>query len=253
MEISEGLLEIFEASPRLESLSLLRLRPRIPVVGDHLQYTPSRIVEFASLTSLYLDKIPKLVGYILARMSVPVIDSLVDSCGVLLPLGSGAIYFPDDHLRILEGLAIVDSQGWPGCGYGIYDSLSVKIGSTYIQFNFDMDESGETLDAIMASVLPLVPPSVTSLRLDYSNLDRDEWTEFFQSRRSAFHQVFVFEAGSHVRVVVARLVTRRSGCGDVVSKTRFDLTLQRVGVHASTQLPSESENCGVRAQAPQVV
>ena len=184
MEVSEeGLLGIFEASPQLESLSLLRLRQKIPAVSDHLQYTPSRIVEFASLTSLYLDSIPKLVGYILAHMSVPVIDSLVIRAE-FFPWEVGpylGYFFPDDHLanRLLPNPPIFEV--FPGCCYGIYDLLSVKIGSTYIQFNFDMDENQETSDAIMAYVLPLVPPSVTSLRLDYSNLGRDEWTEFFQS------------------------------------------------------------------------
>ena len=185
VEISEeGLLGIFEASPQLESLLLLRLRPKIPIVGDHLQYTPTRIVKFASLTCLNLDSFPDLVGYILARMSVPAIDSLVIRAEFFSPWEVGpyiGCFSPDDQLanQLLPNPPIFEVL--PGCGYGIYDSLSVKIGGNYIQFNFDMDESQETSDAIMASILPLVPPSVTSLRLDYSNLDRDEWSEFFQS------------------------------------------------------------------------
>ena len=43
-----------------------------------------------------------------------------------------------------------------------------------------MDE--EIPEAIVAYILPLVPPSVTVLRVDYSSLDKDDWTEFFQLR-----------------------------------------------------------------------
>jgi len=77
VEISEEeLLKIFEASPRLESLSLRRLLLVIPVVDGHREYTPTRIVRLSSLASLVLDSFPWLVGYTLACMDIPVITSL---------------------------------------------------------------------------------------------------------------------------------------------------------------------------------
>jgi len=77
VEISEEeLLGIFEASPRLESLSLLRLIPQYRVVDNQQQYTPARIVKFASLDCLHLDCLAARVGYILAHMDIPAITSL---------------------------------------------------------------------------------------------------------------------------------------------------------------------------------
>jgi len=44
-----------------------------------------------------------------------------------------------------------------------------------------MYEKKAASDTIMACILPLVPSSVTTLILDYSDLDIEEWTEFFWS------------------------------------------------------------------------
>jgi len=182
VEISmEELLGILEASPQLENLSLLRLMPKVPVMGGQLQYTPTRIVKFANLACLDLDHFPELVGYILAHMDIPAISSLkiraeFSPWEVELSLNH---FFPDDRLpsRLVPNPPIFEV--WPDCGYGIYDSLKVKIGSTHIQFDFDIDESEATLEAVMTGILPLVPPSVTTLRIDHSDFDRGRWTEFF--------------------------------------------------------------------------
>ena len=86
VEISEEeLVGILEASPRLESLSLIRLIPKAPVVNNQQQYTPTRIVKFASLASLNLDSFLELVQYILAHMEVPAIDSLKIRAGLFSP------------------------------------------------------------------------------------------------------------------------------------------------------------------------
>ena len=184
VEISEEeLLGIFDASPRLESLSLLRLIPTYPVINNQPQHIPTRIVKFASLTSLNIDSFPSLAGYILAHMDIPAITSLriraeFDPWEIEPTLEN---FFPDDHLpdRLFPNPPIFEV--WPDCGQGIYDSLKVKIGSSHIQFDFDMDDNREASDTIMSCILPLVPSSVTTLRVDYSDLDIEEWTEFFWS------------------------------------------------------------------------
>jgi hypothetical protein len=184
VEISEEeLLGILGASPRLESLTLLRLMPKVPIMDYQRQYTPTRIVKFTSLASLNLDSFPELVGYILACVDIPAITSLkiraeFSPWEVRFSLDH---FFPDDRLpdRLFPNPPIFEV--WPDCGYGIYDSLKVKIGSAYIQFDFEIDENAATSDAIMSCILPLVPPSVTTLRLDHSDLDKHEWMEFFRS------------------------------------------------------------------------
>ena len=183
VEISEEeLLGILEASPRLESLSLIRLLPKAPVVDGERDYNPTRIVKLASLTSLVLDSLAELVGYILVHMDIPVIDSLKIR-GDFSPWEVEVFFdylFPVFLLpeRLLTNPPIFEI--WPDGGYGAYGSLKVKIGSIHIQFDFDMDDEEEASETIIDCVLPLVPPSVTALRLDHSNLDKDEWAVFFQ-------------------------------------------------------------------------
>jgi len=152
-------------------------------VDGERDYAPTRIVKFTSLTSLDLDSPAVLVGYIFVHMDVPVIDSL--KIHGELSLREVEIFFghffpnfllPD---RLFTNPPIFEI--WPDDDDEIYVSLKVKIGSTHIQFDFDMDDEGEASGTIISCVLPLVPPSVTVLGLDYSNLDKDEWAEFFQS------------------------------------------------------------------------
>ncbi|KAF9643841.1 hypothetical protein BDM02DRAFT_3122849 [Thelephora ganbajun] len=182
VEISEeDLFGILEASPRLESLSLLQLIPKIPAMNDQQQHTPTRVVKFTNLTSLELDSFPMLVGYILAHVDIPVIDSLKIRGEFYLWEVESSIehIFPNDRLpsQLFSNPPIFEV--WPDGGYGIYDALKVNIGSCHMQFDFDMDESEAIYGAIMACILPLVPPSATTLRLDYSDLDEEEWSDFF--------------------------------------------------------------------------
>jgi hypothetical protein len=184
VEISEEeLLGILEASPRLESLSLIRLIPIAPVVNNQRQYTPARIVKFTNLASLDLDNFPMLVEYTLAHMDVPAINSLKIRAEFSLwevePFLDN-FYFDDllpDRLFLNPPIFEI----CPDCGYGIYETLNVKIGSIHIQSDSDMDEDEEASEIIMVCVFPLVPPSVTALRLGRSNLGKDEWMEFFRS------------------------------------------------------------------------
>jgi len=184
VEISEEeLLGIFDASPRLESLSLLQLIPKYRVVDNQPQSTPTRIIKFASLACLDLDCFPSHVGYILAHMDTPAITSLKVHAEFDLWEIESALddFFPDNHLpdRLFPNPPIFEVC--PDYGDGIYDSLKVRIGSSHIHFDFDMDEKKAASDTIMACILPLVPSSVTTLILDYSDLDVEEWTDFFWS------------------------------------------------------------------------
>jgi hypothetical protein len=180
VEISEeDMLGVFEASPQLESLSLYQLLSKL---HPELGYTPSRVVKFASLKQLVLDSFPKLVGYMLDHMDVPVIESLK----IRSEFSSDEVepslnyYFVESNIpgRLFPNPP--EFEVWPDCGDGIYDSLKVNIGNCHIQFDFDMDENEVCSNTIMACILPMVPSSVTTLRLDYSQLDEDtEWAEFF--------------------------------------------------------------------------
>ena len=77
VEISaDELLGILGASPRLESLSLVQVRVKIPFTNGEPQYAPTRIVRLPNLTSLKLDNFPEFVGYTLIHMNIPAINSL---------------------------------------------------------------------------------------------------------------------------------------------------------------------------------
>lgn len=182
VEISEeDMLGVFEASPQLETLSLFQLLSKVdPVRG----YVPTRTVKFTNLKHLVLDSFARLVAYMLDHMDTPAIEQLkirgeLSSWEVE---GSLDYFFSDTCLpdRLFPNPPTFEV--WPDCGEGIYNSLKINIGNCHIQFDFDMDETEMTSDIIMACILPFVPPSVTTLRLDYSRLDEDaEWAEFFLS------------------------------------------------------------------------
>ena len=262
VEISEEeLLGILEASPRLESLSLIRLLPKAPIVDGERDYNPIRIVKLASLTSLDLDSLAELVGYILVHMDVPVIDSLKIR-GEFSPWEVEVFFgylFPDFLLpeRLLTNPPIFEI--WPDGGYGIYDSLKVKIGGIHIQFDFDMDDEEEASETIIGCVLPLPPTGSTichrAQTRPFGLGQRRVGGIFPVTHRSAFNHVVIFGGwvqNAPIRTVVGRLITCRSGCGHLVSKTRVDLAPQRADIHTLVQLSLESEIRRVRAQAPRV-
>lgn len=182
VEVSEeDMLGVFEASPQLESLSLYRLLPKL---DPELGYTPSRVVKFANLKHLVLDSFPNLVGYTLDHMETPSIESLeirAEFTSHEVETSLNYIFFernlPD---RLFPNPP--NFEVWPDCGEGIYNTLEVNIGSCHIQLDFDMDETEVYSNTIMSCILPMVPSSVTSLRLDYSQLEDDtEWMDFFSS------------------------------------------------------------------------
>ena len=184
VEISEDeLLGIFEASPQLERLSLEALTPKIPTIDGQPQYTPIRIARLPNLVFLKLDDPPEYFGYILSHMDIPAITSLeirsqlsfweVERC-----LG---FFFPDDRLpnRLFPNPPVFEV--WPASGDGMYNSLNINVGSTKMQFDFDIEDTETSYNAVMTYIHSLIPSSVTNLRLDYSELDEEEWEVFFDS------------------------------------------------------------------------
>jgi len=184
VEVSEDeLLGIFDASRQLESLSLVQVEPRIPIRGGELELTPTRIVQLPRLAFLKLDNYPESVGYILAHMDVPAINSLEvhsrdSSQEVEWSLG---FFFPEgrfpDRLFSDPPVFKIETEGENGS----YDPMNVSIGGVNMWFYSDPLEQETTRDTILTYVTPLVPPSVTILKLDNSKLNEQEWREFFRS------------------------------------------------------------------------
>ena len=188
VEISEDeLLGILEASPQLERLSLESLTPRIPIINGQLQYTPVRIARLPRLTSLKLDNLPEHTGYILAHMNIPAITSFEIRSQLSFQeveqdvKESLDLFFPDNHIpnRLFPNPPVFEVL--PDSINGTCDSLMINIGSAKIQFEYDMDLVETSCNAIMTCIYPLVPSSVTTLRLGYSNLSEVEWEVFFLS------------------------------------------------------------------------
>ena len=181
VEIPEDqLLCILVASPQLERLSLVELTLTGPET-DETQPTPIQTVRLPSLTFFRLDHMPEFVIPILSRLDIPAISffeihSLTSHWGAdqLLDL-----YFPDDRLpnRVFPNPPVLEV--WDKAGDGFADTLVVKIGSAKMQFDFDMEEREPTCYNIMTYIQLLVPPSVTTLRLGYSGMNEEDWTDFF--------------------------------------------------------------------------
>lgn len=179
----DDLLRILSASPRLERLSLVDLRPTVPGM-DEPQLAPTRTIRLPSLIFLKVDHLPEIVAPILSHLDTPAIASFeihsqVSNWEVELYLDS---YFPDDHLldRVLPNPPIFEV--WTRVGGGFEDSMIVKIGSAEMRFDFDMDERDLACANIMACIHPFVPTSVTTIELGYTGLDEEGWSEFFSVR-----------------------------------------------------------------------
>ena len=180
---ADELFGIFDASPRLERLSLVQIRPRVPIRKGEEQYTPTRIAQLPNLVFLKLDNFPEFIAYILVHMSIPAIDSLEIRSHVL-PLEiswSLRFFFLDRRLPnrlfpnppLFEVGAINEE--------GPLDSINITIGGFGIQFDFDTDMQDIIRNTIATCVPPLVPSSVAILKLDDLQMNVQEWREFFGS------------------------------------------------------------------------
>jgi len=187
VEISaDELLGVFDASPQLESLSLVQVRPRIPVRGDEPQYAPTRIARLPNLAFLELDNSPESVGYTLIHMSMPAIDSLEIRSHVHLPSEvpwSLRFFFLNRHLpnRLFPNPPVFGIRASNKYEGGPLSSMHVTIGGLKMWFEFDPDVGETVRAAIMACVPPMVPRSVAILKLENLNLGEREWREFFRS------------------------------------------------------------------------
>ena len=183
VEISvDELLGILNASPRLESLSLVQVRVKIPITNGEPQFDRTRIVQLPRLTSLKLDNYPEFVGYTLGYMDTPAINSL-EIRSYILPTEiswSLRLFFLDHRLpnRLFPNPPVF-RVGFTNDNE-TFASIGVTIGAFEMQFDFELDVEEEIRSLIVASILPLVPPSVTALDLRSVKLSEQEWREFFR-------------------------------------------------------------------------
>ena len=184
VEISpDELLGVFDASPQLESVSLIQVRPRIPLRDGEPQYVPTRIAQLPNLAFLKLDNFPEFAGYTLLHMNIPAIDFLEIRSHVFPFEVSWSLrfFFVNHRLsrRIFPnpsvfGIRVADEDDMSG-------SVHVAIGGFKMWFDFDEDVAETVYDAITTCVPPMVPPSVAILKLGNIKLDERAWKEFFRS------------------------------------------------------------------------
>ena len=185
VEISpDELLGILEASPQLESLSLVQVRVRVLFEDDEPQCTPTRVAQLPNLTFLKLDDFPEFICYLLIHVNTPAVDSLEIRSQVLPPQVSWSLRFFLGHRfsnRLLSNPPTfrisATNEDW-ALELG---SINVTIGGFEIRFDFDTGMEEAVRSSIMACVPPLVPSSVTILELDDIQFDEQEWREFFGS------------------------------------------------------------------------
>lgn len=175
----DELLGIFDASPQLERLSLVRVGQTILVDGNQ-QLPPKRIAPLPALVFLKLDSDPEVVGYILAHLDIPALASLEIRSHPSASDFARSLnhFFPDDRLprRIFSEPPLFEV--WRP--FGETSSLGFSIGSFKVQFDFDPDDAEASRNATAACGL-LVPPSITTLKLEFSGLQVQEWRQFFRS------------------------------------------------------------------------
>ena len=180
---ADELLGVFDASPQLESLSLVRVRPRIPVMNGEPQYAPTRIAQLPNLAFLKLDNFPEFVGYTLIHMDLPAIDSLEIRSHVLPFEVSWSLRFFFLNHRLASRL--FPNPPVFGIGTtnddGLLDSVVVTIGGFKMRFDFDEDVEEVVRDAITTCVPPMVPSPVTILKLGNLGLSERGWREFLES------------------------------------------------------------------------
>ena len=177
----DELFGIFDASPRLEHLSLLRVGHQIPLMGD-VPLPPRRILQFPNLASLSLENDPMVVKHTLEYMDLPVIDSLKirSFISAVAAQAAASLFFPDDRLpeRLFPNSSTFVVRS---IGEEPYPSIGAEIGSVSLHLDFPFDEGELGRNSFMFCIPQLVPPSVTTLKLGYSNLGEQGWRDFFTS------------------------------------------------------------------------
>ena len=175
----DELFGIFDASPQLEHLSLLQVPHQIPLIGN-TRLPPKRILRLPNLLSLNLDNNPIVVKYTLEYMDIPVIDSLKIRSWIFWNATQAIInfLFPDDRLpaRLFPNPPIFEVRQ---IGQEPEPTIGAEIGSVSLQLDFPFDEGELDRSSFMLLIFHLVPPSVTTLKFDYTNLEGRGWRDFF--------------------------------------------------------------------------
>jgi len=192
--LEDELLGILGTSSRLEYLSLMRIGLRTSVGDTTPQFSHKGVVQLPRLAFLELDDSPEVVGYILIHLDLPAIASLwicspVSSRNIAQSLD---LLTPDDHLR----KRLFSNPPIFGIGTSneeLADPIVINIGSFGMQLDIDAD-AVNICRPIMTRIRPLVPPSITVLRVRISGwgLDEAEWKEFFSSHQG-FRSIECFD------------------------------------------------------------
>ena len=177
----DELFGIFDASPQLERLSLVEVGHELPIIDGQL-LPPRRILQFPNLTFLKLDNDPVVVKYTLEYMGLPVITSL--EIRSFVPWGiarNPKLLFPDDRLPArLFPKPPTFAVGTTG-NEAPDTSMGIEIGGIKIRLDFPPGDGNAGTSAVMSGISQLVPPSITALKLDCTQLDEEGWRAFFAS------------------------------------------------------------------------
>ena len=179
----DELFGILDASPRLERLSLLWVGHDIVVENSEI-LSPRRILRFPNLVSLTMDQGPFFIKYILEHTDLPVIASLDIRTFVSPSMVQNLqdLLFPDDRLPVRLFPNPPEFSARTVSMEESSNSIQIEIGSVKIRLNFHFGQGERGRDAVMSCIPSLVPLSVISLNLEYTELSEREWRDFFTSR-----------------------------------------------------------------------
>ena len=178
----DELFGIFDASPQLERLSLVWVGHEVPLRNGQ-PIPPKRVLQLPNLVSLKLDNSPLVVKYTLEYMDLPAIASLEICSFVSLDTARTLknSFFPNDRIptRLFPSppTFAVRSAGEEE----LAPSIELDIGSIKLQLDFPFGQGERGRDIVMSCISQLVPPSVTTLKLEYTKLDEQGWRDFFTS------------------------------------------------------------------------
>ena len=177
----DELFGFFDASPQLERLSLVRVGHVVPIEAGIL-LPPKRVLQFPNLLFLKLENRPTVVKYTLSYMDLPVIASLEIRSLVRRDIARTLNHlFPNNRLpaRLFPKPPrfAVDTVG----DDAVDASIEIEIGGVKIRLDFSRGRGEFGRNAVMSCISQLVPPSVTALKLDCTELDEQGWRDFFTS------------------------------------------------------------------------
>jgi len=159
---------------------LVQLEVRRLIPAANTKHSALPIIRLPTLNFLKLYNDPQTVGYIVTQMDIPSLVSLQ-----IFPVAPrtevvqwinrffSGIHLPKELLSNPPVLEVAKE-------YDIPPSLEFTIGGLKIQSPLDVDDI-HAIHAAAATCVPLAPSSVTSLNLQSTKLDKQEWKNFFSS------------------------------------------------------------------------